>query len=100
MTATATSLCLAALLALPLAAQADPWKDESGHGKWRGHHHGGDYKEEYWTATARSNASSRQRRLQGRAQVQGPRYGYYGPAPVYVEPARSMCRRASPCMAP
>ncbi|PST26209.1 hypothetical protein C7U60_04030 [Mesorhizobium plurifarium] len=33
-------------------ASADPWKDESGHGRWRGYHDGpryeqGAYKEEY-----------------------------------------------------
>jgi hypothetical protein len=55
-----SALAIAALLALPGAAGADPWKDESGHGRWRGEHrddyrayrgyggrHGGDYAREY-----------------------------------------------------
>lgn len=88
MTLTAKTLCLAALLALPLAVHADPWKDESGHGKWRGHHHGGDYKEEYWDGNCKV-----ERKFKGNGdykeerKCKGPRYGYYGPAPVYVQPA-------------
>lgn len=43
-------LCVAILASVSCAAGADPWKDESGHGK---RHHGayyggGDHKEEYW----------------------------------------------------
>jgi hypothetical protein len=29
-------LCIATALAIPSFAAADPWKDESGHGRWRG----------------------------------------------------------------
>ena len=29
-------------------ALADPWKDESGHGRHYGGHYGGDHKQEYW----------------------------------------------------
>lgn len=41
------ALCVAAT---PLAASADPWKDESGHGRGKHGHrkHKGEYKEEYW----------------------------------------------------
>lgn len=35
------------LITLPLTALADPWTDESGHGKGRGHDRR-EYKEEYW----------------------------------------------------
>ncbi|WP_459614495.1 hypothetical protein [Bordetella sp. 2513F-2] len=39
-------LGMAAMAAAPV--MADPWKDESGHGGYRGGHKRGDYKEEYW----------------------------------------------------
>ena len=42
-------LISASVAAIPLAASADPWKDESGHGKR--HKQGperGESKEEYW----------------------------------------------------
>jgi hypothetical protein len=44
--------CLAALASIGAAATADPWKDESGHGRWRDdarvYAYNKDYKEEYW----------------------------------------------------
>jgi len=47
---------IAALMALTGAAAADPWKDESGKGRWRGdygygggyrHHYAREYKQEF-----------------------------------------------------
>jgi len=36
-------------MAYSMTAIADPWKDESGHGKGRGgYYQGGDHKQEYW----------------------------------------------------
>ena len=47
------TILLAGLLAMTLTsagtAQADPWKDESGHGRHGHHYHGGgEYQEEFW----------------------------------------------------
>jgi opacity protein-like surface antigen len=42
------SLFIGAVLAsVSTSALADPWKDESGHGRY-GRYGGGEYKEEYW----------------------------------------------------
>jgi hypothetical protein len=55
------SLCIATAVAIPTGVSADPWKDESGHGRWRGEYredrgsyrggyggrYGGDYAREY-----------------------------------------------------
>jgi hypothetical protein len=51
--------------ALPGAAAADPWKDESGKGRWRAgefrddyrRHYAREYKEEFRRSDARSSAS-------------------------------------------
>jgi hypothetical protein len=37
-----TILCIATVLAIPTIASADPWKDESGKGCWRG-----EYRDDY-----------------------------------------------------
>jgi hypothetical protein len=49
-----SAILIAALMALPSAAAADPWKDESGKGRWRGEyrdnsrgHYAREYKEEF-----------------------------------------------------
>jgi len=46
--------CIATALAIPNLASADPWKDESGHGRWRGEYgddfrygYGGRYRNDY-----------------------------------------------------
>lgn len=74
----------ALLLTLPLTALADPWKDESGHGKRRGHHQR-EYKEEYWDGNCKverklekSGEYKEERKCKGRP------YSHYEPAPVYV----------------
>jgi hypothetical protein len=49
-----SAIAIAALLATTGAASADPWKDESGKGRWRGEyrddyrrHYAREYKEEF-----------------------------------------------------
>ena len=73
------------------AVLADPWKDESGHGKRHyDEHYGGDYKEEYWDGNCKverkweGNGDYKEER-----KCKTPRYrqpvvvpGY----PVYPEP--------------
>lgn len=74
----------ALLIAMPLTASADPWKDESGHGKRRGHDRR-EYKEEYWDGhckverKVKKNGDYKEER-----KCDGPRHGYYQPSPVYV----------------
>ncbi|WP_422648744.1 hypothetical protein [Cupriavidus sp. H18C1] len=93
MTLTAKTLCLAALLALPLAVHADPWKDESGHGKWRGHHHGGDYKEEYWDGNCKVERKFKGNGdYKGRAQVQGTALRVLRPGAGLCPAGPGLCR--------
>jgi hypothetical protein len=59
------ALALAALTAATTAASADPWKDESGHGRWRYERGDGFRDRDAW----------RERRFERRV------YGYYGERP-------------------
>ena len=82
---------LAGLLTLTLTsagvAQADPWKDESGHG--RHGRHGGGWKEEYWDGNCKV-----ERKWEGNGEYKEERKCkrprervYTEPAPVVVVPA-------------
>jgi hypothetical protein len=72
------------LATIPLSAAADPWKDESGHGRDRGYGRH-EYKEEY-----RDGNCKVERKLEKNGEYKeerkckGPDHGYYGRAPVYV----------------
>lgn len=89
---------IGSLLVLPLvlstlsfAAQADPWKDESGHGHGR-KHKGGDYKEEYWDGHCKverkwkgNGEFKEERKCKDRPAVYQPQGGgYYAPEPAIV----------------
>ena len=71
-------------LALPISVLADPWKDESGHGKGRGHDRR-EFKEEYWDGNCKverkleKNGDYKEER-----KCKGPRRSYYEQTPVYV----------------
>lgn len=88
-------------LALPLAAQADPGKDESGHGKGRGHdrreyrddhghgkahkHGPREYKEEYTDGNCKVKRKlEKNGEYKEERKCKGPAYGRYEQAPVYV----------------
>lgn len=77
----------AVLLSLPLAVAADPWKDESGHGKGRKHERR-EHKEEYWDGNCKverkweKNGDYKEER-----KCKGPRRGHDEPVPVYVPAA-------------
>ena len=86
-------LISASVAAIPLAASADPWKDESGHGKRHKHGHDrGEYKEEYWDGSCkverkfeRNGEYKEERKCKPpRHSHRGPRHEHYEPAPVYV----------------
>lgn len=78
-------LCAAVMLA-PFAANADPDKDESGHGKWRGRGHDKrEYKEEYWDGNCKVERKyEKHGEYKEERKCKGQRHGYYEPAPVYV----------------
>lgn len=78
-----------AVLSLPAAA--DPWEDESGHGRgyYGGHYEGGDHKQEYWDGNCKverkwkGNGDYKEER-----KCKGPRY-YERPGvayPVHPQP--------------
>lgn len=79
-------LLSAVLISFPLAASADPGKDESGHGKGRSHDRR-EYKEEYWDGNCKverkleKNGDYKEER-----KCKSPRrnHDHYGQAPVYV----------------
>ncbi|MGR4869083.1 hypothetical protein ACIPRI_09485 [Variovorax sp. LARHSF232] len=81
------SLLAAAILFAPLVAAADPYKDESGHGKRK--YSNREYKEEYWDGNCKverklekSGEYKEERKCKGPAHHgAGPAYA---PAPVYV----------------
>ncbi|MGR4871080.1 hypothetical protein ACIPRI_19710 [Variovorax sp. LARHSF232] len=75
-------LLAAAFLFTPLVAAADPYKDESGHGK-RKHGHR-EYKEEYWDGNCKV-----ERKWEKGGEYKEERkckggHAHYGPAPAYV----------------
>lgn len=79
------------LAALPLAASADPWKDESGHG--HGPH---EFKEKYWDGNCKVERKlDKHGEYKEKRKCKGPEHGYeerretvYVPAQpaVVVEP--------------
>lgn len=80
------------LLALPLTVLADPWKDESGHGKGRGHDRR-EFKEEYWDGNCKVERKlEKSGEYKEERKCKAPRHGYYQqapvvvPAPIIVEP--------------
>ena len=83
---------LAASLAVTLAsmgvAQADPWKDESGHGRGR-HHGGGEYKEEFWDGNCKIERKwEKDGEYKEERKCKRPReHVHVVPAPTYVVPA-------------
>ena len=87
-------LLQAFLIALPMLSHADPWKDESGHGKRRGHDRR-EYKEDYWDGhckverKVKKNGDYKEER-----KCDGPQHGYREPSPVYA-PAPSVRTRPS-----
>lgn len=77
----------ALLLTLAPVAQADPWKDESGHGKGRGHERR-EFKEEYWDGNCKVERKlEKSGDYKEERKCKGPRQAYYEPAPVYVPAA-------------
>ncbi|WP_373377092.1 hypothetical protein [Cupriavidus nantongensis] len=86
-----------ALLVLPIvlgtasfSVQADPWKDESGHGYGR-KHKGGDYKEEYWDGRCKverkwekSGEFKEERKCKDRPAAYHPPGAVYYPEPAIV----------------
>lgn len=76
-----------ALLAFPLAASADPGKDESGHGRGRGHERR-EYKEEYWDGNCKVERKlEKSGEYKEERKCKGPRPVYYESAPVQVGPS-------------
>lgn len=74
------SICLTSLSS---GALADPWKDESGHGKR--HKHGREYKEEYWDGNCKVERKfGKNGEYKEERKCKGPHYGHAHPAPVYV----------------
>lgn len=72
------------LLALPLTALGDPWKDESGHGKGRKHDRK-EHKEEYWDGHCKVERKwDKHGEYKEERKCKSPRHGYYEPEPVYV----------------
>nr|WP_238482406.1 hypothetical protein [Noviherbaspirillum aridicola] len=72
------------LLALPAAVQADPWKDESGHGKGRKHDRR-EYKEEYWDGNCKVERKfEKNGEYKEERKCKPVRHGYYEAAPVHV----------------
>lgn len=74
----------AMFFALPLTSQADPWKDESGHGKRRGYERR-EYKEEYWDGNCKVERKlEKNGEYKEERKCKGPHPVYYEQAPVYV----------------
>jgi hypothetical protein len=73
------------LAAIPLAASADPWKDESGHGR---HGHGNKkFKEEYRDGNCTVKRKfDKHGEYEEERKCKGQHYSGYGHAPVYVAP--------------
>lgn len=84
----------ALLLVLPAAVHADPWKDESGHGKGKKHERR-EFKEEYWDGNCKverkleKNGEYKEERKckpVRRGQYEHDHVYVPAPAPVVVEP--------------
>lgn len=71
------------LLALPLVCMADPGKDESGHGKRRGHDRK-EYKEKYWDGNCEVERKvGKHGDYKEERKCRGHQHGEYRQAPVY-----------------
>lgn len=86
---------MATLLLASATASADPWKDESGHGKGRKHDRS-EYKEEFRDGNCkverkweRGGDYKEERKCRSPRAVyrDQPQHGYYEQAPVYVPAA-------------
>lgn len=75
---TVHALFFGAFLALPLAASADPWKDESGHG--RRHHH--EYKEEYWDGPCKVKREYKHGKYKEKRECERPRHRHHHDRPA------------------
>jgi len=71
---TARVLLWGALLALPFAVNADPWKDESGHGK----RHHREYKEEYWDGPCKVKREYKNGKYKEKRECERPRHSRHG----------------------
>ncbi len=67
-------------LASPLAASADPWKDESGHGR---HHHHREYKEEYWDGPCKVKREYKNGKYKEKRECERPRHGHRHDRPAH-----------------
>jgi hypothetical protein len=74
----------AMLIAFPLTASADSWKDESGRG--RGHDRR-EYKEEYWDGNCKVKRKQKNGEYKEERKCKGPSHGHYEPTPVYAPPS-------------
>ena len=71
------------LLFLTTPAVADPWKDESGHGR----RHSREWKQEYRDGDCKIERKSKRGEYKEEIKCDRPRsYEYVRPAPIYVEP--------------
>jgi hypothetical protein len=74
----------AVLLLVPLVAWSDPGKDESGHGRRRGHDRR-EFKEEYWDGNCKVERKlEKSGEYKEERKCKAPRYGYYEHAPMAV----------------
>jgi len=72
------------LIAFPLVALADSWKDESGHGRGCGHDRR-EFKEEYWDGNCKVERKlEKNGEYKEERKCKGPSHGYYERSPVYV----------------
>lgn len=76
---TAHALLLGALLVSPFAVSADPWKDESGHGK----RHHREYKEEYWDGPCKVKREYKNGKYKEKRECERPRHSQYRDRSAY-----------------
>lgn len=71
-------------LTLPLTGHADPWKDESGHGRGRGHERR-EFKEEYWDGNCKVERKlEKNGEYKEERKCKAPHRVRYEQAPIYV----------------
>ncbi|PLC55020.1 hypothetical protein CR155_06095 [Pollutimonas nitritireducens] len=65
---------------MPFAVNADPWKDESGHGRRDSR----EYKEEYWEGNCKIKREfKKDGEYEEKRKCEAPRHRQYDRAPVY-----------------
>lgn len=79
-----SALLLPILLAISITASADPWKDESGHGK--GHKHDRrEFKEEYWDGNCKVERKlEKNGEYKEERKCKAPKHVHHHVEPVYV----------------